>query len=90
MTISVSAESLIQEALVGKKFISSEFRQLDDTIFDVNGNETILAKELVGKIITDVEIFSYGYRDSGIGIKFQEYDSYLFFFGNERIYVEDP
>ena len=49
----------------------------------------MLAKELVGKVITNVEIFSYGYRDSGIGIKFKEYDQFLFFFGNERIYVED-
>lgn len=91
MQIKTSAEKLLGAAFVGKKFIRSEFcGEPDDPVYDINSEDTVTTiKELSGKTIRDIEIFAHGYRDAGIGLKFDEYDEYLFFYGNDTLIVED-
>lgn len=84
-----SAEQILAKAFVGKKFIDDEFYELDDILHDSYGEDIVPKKDIIGKVITGVEIVSYGYRECGIVLKFDEYDSWIFFHENNDITVED-
>ena len=87
MQIKTSAEKLLRTAFIGKKFIRSEF--CNCVIHDIYDEEVTTPEELSGKVIKDIEIYAYGYREAGIGLKFEEYGEPLFFFGNDTLTVED-
>jgi hypothetical protein len=84
-----SAEQILAKAFVGKKFIDDEFHELDDILHNAYEEDVAPKKDIIGKVITDVEIVSYGYRECGIVLKFDEYDSWIFFHENNDITVEN-
>lgn len=84
-----SIDDLANKAFAGKRFIASEFSKGDDQIFDINGENPILTKELYGKTIRDVSIVPYEYRDAGLGLKFEGLENRYFFYDNDYITVED-
>jgi hypothetical protein len=60
MTIKQSAESVIKNAFVGKKFISSEFYDVEDVLYDSNSNQTdVKPKDLIGKTIGSMVAVMY-------------------------------
>ena len=90
MQTEFSPEEIVQNAFVGKKFIGSQFRKPDEFLFDINDDETdVKGSDITGKTIKEVQIVYYGYRDTGISLKFEEFDYYFFFFSNDTITVED-
>jgi len=90
MIIKQSAEDVIRSAFVGKKFISSDFKKTGEFLYDIYDEETdVKAEDITGKIIKEVEIVDYNYRDCGISVKFDEFDYYFFFFDNDVITVEE-
>ena len=89
MQIKQSAEQILAKAFVGKKFINDEFHELDDILHNAYEEDVAPKKDIIGKVITDVEIVSYGYRECGIVLKFDEYDSWIFLHENNGITVED-
>ena len=89
MQIKQSAEQILAKAFVGKKFIDDEFHKLDDILHNAYEEDVAPKKDIIGKVITDVEIVSYGYRECGIVLKFDEYDSWIFLHENNGITVED-
>ena len=90
MTIKQSAEDVLRNAFVGKKFISSQFKKTGEFLYDIYDEETdVKAEDIIGKTIKEAEIVSYGYRDCGISVKFDEFDYYFFFFDNDEITVEE-
>jgi|TARA_R110000868_G_scaffold37818_1_gene133252 hypothetical protein len=84
-----SAEQILAKAFVGKKFIDDEFHELDDILHNAYEEDVAPKKDIIGKVITDVEIVSYGYRECGIVLKFDEYNSSIFLHENNGITVED-
>ena len=84
-----SAEQILAKAFVGKKFIDDEFHELDDILHNAYEEDVAPKKNIIGKVITAVEIVSYGYRECGIVLKFDEYDSWIFLHENNGITVED-
>lgn len=89
MQTKFSADEILQNAFVGKKFIGSQFRKSDEFLFDINDDETdVKVADITGKTIKEVEIVAYGYRDSGISLKFEEFNYYFFFFSNDTITVD--
>ena len=89
MQIKQSAEQILANAFVGKKVIDDEFHELDDILHNAYEEDVAPKKNIIGKVITDVEIVSYGYRECGIVLKFDEYDSWIFLHENNGITVED-
>ena len=89
MQIKQSAEQILAKAFVGKKFIDDEFHELDDILHNAYEENVAPKKNIIGKVITDVEIVSYGYRECGIVLKFDEYKSSIFLHENNGITVED-
>ena len=90
MTIKQSAEDVLRSAFVGKKFISSQFKKTGEFLYDTNDEETdVKVEDITGKTIKEAEIVSYGYRDCGISVKFDEFDDWFIFFDNEEITVEE-
>ena len=89
MQIKQSPEQILAKAFVGKKFIDDEFHELDDILHNAYEEDVAPKKDIIGKVITDVEIVSYGYRECGIVLKFDEYDSWIFLHENNGITVED-
>jgi len=84
-----SAEQILANAWIGKKFISSEFHEPEDILYNPRELRAVRMKEIVGKIIVGVEIVMCGYDDCGIALKFNEYSDWLFFHENDGITVED-
>ena len=84
-----SPEQILAKAFVGKKFIDDEFHELDDILHNAYEEDVAPKKNIIGKVITDVEIVSCGYRECGIVLKFDEYDSWIFLHENNGITVED-
>ena len=84
-----SAEQILAKAFVGKKFIDDEFHELDDILHNAYEDDVARKKDIIGKVITDVEIVSYGYRECVIVLKFDEYKSSIFLHENNGITVED-
>ena len=90
MKIKQSAEDAVRNAFVGKKFISSQFKKTGEFLYDTNHQETdVKVEDITGKTIKEAEIVSYGYRDCGISVKFDEFDYYFFFYSNDTITVEE-
>lgn len=89
MYIRQSLEQILAKAFVGKKFIDDEFHELDDILHNAYEEDVAPKKDIIGKVITDVEIVSYGYRECGIVLKFDEYNSSIFLHENNGITVED-
>ena len=90
MTIKQSVEDVVRNAFVGKKFISSQFKKTGEFLYDIYDEETdVKVADITGKIIKEVEIVDYDYRDCGISVKFDEFDYCFFFFDNDVITVEE-
>jgi len=90
MTIKQSVEDVVRNAFVGKKFISSQFKKTGEFLYDIYDEETdVKVADITGKIIKEAEIVSYGYRDCGISVKFDEFDDWFIFFDNDVITVEE-
>jgi len=68
-----SAEQILANAWIGKKFISSD---------------SIPTTEIIGKTILGVEIVSVGLDECGVVLKFDGYRDWLFFYENDHITVE--
>ena len=84
-----SAEQILAKAFVGKKFIDDEFHELDDILHNAYEEDVAPKKDIIGKVITDVEIVSYGYRECGIVLKFDEYKSSIFLHENNGSIGDD-
>jgi hypothetical protein len=90
MTIKQSAEDLIKNAFVGKKFIGSQFKKTEEFLCNIYNEDTdVKVADITGKIIKEVVISDCGYRDCGISVKFDEFDDWFFFFDNDVITVEE-
>jgi hypothetical protein len=90
MYIRQSAESVIKNAFVGKKFISSEFYDVEDVLYDSNSNQTdVKPKDLIGKTINGSYTSVYSHAGCGIALKFEGIDDWFFFFDNDVITVEE-
>jgi hypothetical protein len=90
MTIKQSAENVLRNAFVGKKFISSEFNKPVEFLCDSNGNQTeIKTKDFTGKIIEKSCASVYCGGGCGIALKFEGCDDWFFFFDNDTITVEE-
>lgn len=90
MIIKQSAEDVVRNAFLGKKFIGSQFKKTEEFLCDIYDEETdVKAADITGKIIKEVEIVHYNYCDCGISVKFDEFDYYFFFFDDDEITVEE-
>jgi hypothetical protein len=90
MTIKQSVEDVVRNAFVGKKFAGSQFKKSDYFLSDINDKKTdVRVEDIKGKTIKEAEIVSYGYRDCGISVKFDEFDDWFIFFDNDVITVEE-
>lgn len=90
MTIKQSAEDVVRNAFVGKKFISSSFYEPVEFLCDSNGNQTeIKTKNLIGKTIKGSYTSVYSRAGCGIALKFEGIDDWFFFFDNDEITVEE-
>jgi hypothetical protein len=88
MKIKQSAEDVVRNAFVGKKFAGSQFKKSDYFLSDINDKKTdVRVEDIKGKIIKEVKIVDYGYR--GISVKFDEFDDWFIFFDNDVITVEE-
>jgi hypothetical protein len=88
MTIKQSVEDVVRNAFVGKKFAGSQFNKSDYFLSDINDKKTdVRVEDIIGKTIKEAEIVSYGYRDCGISVKFDEFDDWFIFFDNDVITV---
>ena len=83
-----SAEQILANAWIGKKFIGSEFHEPEDILYNQHEQDAMSMKEIVGKIIVGVEIVSVGLDECGVVLKFDGYRDWLFFYENDHITVE--
>jgi len=89
MKIKQSAEDVLRNAFVGKKFISSDFKKTGEFLYDIYDEETdVKAEDITGKTIKKVHIVEHG-CDCGISVKFDEFDYCFFFFDIDTITVEE-
>jgi len=90
MIIKQSAEDVIRCAFVGKKFISSDFYDVEGVLYDSNSNQTdVKPKDLIGKIIKGSYTSVFSRAGCGIALKFEGFDDWFFFFDNDTITVEE-
>jgi hypothetical protein len=90
MTIKQSAESVIRNAFVGKKFIGSQLKKTEEFLCNIYNEDTdVKVADITGKIIKEVVISDCGYRDCGISVKFDEFDDWFFFLEDDQITVEE-
>ena len=85
-----SAEQILAKAFVGKKFIGSDFYDVEGVLYDSNNNQTdVKPKDLIGKTIKGSYTSVYSNAGCGIALKFEGFDDWFFFFDNDTITVED-
>lgn len=87
--------SMVEQTFVGKRFVSSEFHEDADRMYDMYGKtarkedgEQLLAKDIVGRIIKKAGVTTIE-DEAGLVLSFEGVSQPLFFFNNCNITVED-